>query len=42
MPIVNITHGACLYTVELGIRPQDLARITLDNNYTAYICIFLQ
>ena len=35
MPISNITHSAC-YTVEMGVRAEDLTRITLDNNHTAY------
>ena len=41
MPITNITHSAC-YTVEMGVSAEDLTRITLDNNHTAYKHICLQ
>ena len=42
MPITNITHNACRYTVLLGVSTKDLTRITLDNNYTAYVHIWLR
>ena len=35
------THYACRYTVELGLSTNDLTRITLDNNITQPICIFV-
>ena len=35
MPITNMTHSA-FYTVEMGVSAEDLTRITLDNNHTAY------
>ena len=41
MPFTNITLSAC-YTVEMGVSVEDLTRITLDNNHTAYKHICLQ
>ena len=35
------TVRAC-YTVEMGVSAEDLTRITLDNNHTAYMLICLQ
>ena len=42
MPITNITHDACRYTVELGVSAKCFTRITPDNNHTAYMHICLQ
>ena len=41
MPITNINHSAC-YTVEMGVSAKSLARITPENNHTAYMHICLQ
>ena len=35
MPITNITHDACRYTVELGVSAKYFTRITPDNIHTA-------
>ena len=39
IPITNIAHNACRYTVELGVSVKDLKRITFGNNHTAYMHI---
>ena len=41
MPITNINHNGCRYTVELGVSAKELTRITLDKNHAAYIHICL-
>ena len=41
IPITNIAHDDCRYTVELGVSVKDLKRIAFSNNHTAYMHICL-
>ena len=41
MPVANITHDACRYTVEMGVSAKYFTRIA-RSNHTAYMHICLQ